>query len=440
MRDASVPGASLAITDGDDTLYAAGFGSRDLASNAPATAATRYGIGSITKSVTALAVLRCADRGELSLDDPIAAHTDAAFDGADEVTLHELLSHASGLPSLGTSEILIARQGGAAEHGIPMGDERDFHAFLAEAGGERDDHSAGRFMYNNEAYMLLAEAVETAVGEPFAEHVEREFLGPLGMETAGFLADDADEPNGDGDDAPLMTPYRATDDGPEEASLPVRELSHGPGGLFATVEDLAAYLRYQLSGGTTSELVDPSLLERAHEGHTETPQGPYGYGWRRRRIADRTLIGHGGSIMVATAYAGFLPDADLGFAIACNTGARPHPTQCGEAIAAILQGADPESAVPYYRYRSRVERLAGEYESYRGVRTATVEDGGGVLELTVDNGIDERTMVLVPESPTLETFEFTTTSRGGYQQPVEFVETEDGIDLFVERIRFHRTA
>ena len=442
MSEANVPGASLAVTDRGGIVYADGFGSRDLASNAPATPATLYGFGSVTKSFTALAVLRGVQNGWFDLSDSIAEHTPASFDGADEVTLHQLLTHSSGLPSLGTSEVLIARQGGAGEHGIPLGDMDDVYAHVDSAGDERDAHSEGRFMYNNEAYVLLADAVERASGRRFADYLDRGILDPLGMERSRLLTGTLPGQNTDGEDAPdVMTPYRPGEDGPEAASLPVRELSHGPGGLFGTVEELAAYLRYHLSGGEPlpdgTQLVGPALLARAHEGHVDTPSGPYGYGWRTREIAGTRLVGHGGSIMVSTAYVGFLPEEDLGVAVACNVGARPHPTQVAEGIVAILQDEDPAEVVPYYAYRDRIDPLVGSYEAYAGIREATVEERDGVLWVTLENGIDERTVALVPED--LEEWQFRTRTRGGRQSVVEFVETDDRIDLFLERLRLHRT-
>ncbi|AUX10319.1 beta-lactamase [Halalkaliarchaeum desulfuricum] len=441
MAEANVPGASIAITDRDEVVYADGFGSRDLASNAPATPSTLYGFGSVTKSFTALAVLQGVEKGWFDLSDSIAEHTPAEFDGAGEVTLHQLLTHSSGVPSLGTSEVLIARQGGAGEHGIPLGDMDDVYAHVDGAERERDAHSEGRFMYNNEAYVLLADAVERESGRRFAEYVDSEIFAPLGMDRSRLLSDSLPGLDTDDEDAPdVMTPYRPGEDAPEEASLPVRELSHGPGGLFGTVEELAAYLRYHLSGGEPlpdgSQLVDPDLLARAHEGHVETPSGPYGYGWRTRKIAGTQLVGHGGSIMVSTAYVGFLPEEGLGVAIACNIGARPHPTQVAEGIVATLQGEDPADVVPYYTYHDSIDPLVGSYEAYAGIREATVEERDGVLWVTLENGIDERTVALVPEN--LEEWQFRTRTRGGRQSTVEFVETDDGIDLFLERLRLHQ--
>lgn len=60
VHDADVPGASVVVVDEAGELYAEGFGARDLASNAAATPDTLYGMGSVTKSVTALAVLQLA--------------------------------------------------------------------------------------------------------------------------------------------------------------------------------------------------------------------------------------------------------------------------------------------------------------------------------------------------------------------------------------------
>jgi CubicO group peptidase (beta-lactamase class C family) len=119
----SLPGLSLAVVDRDGLVYAEGFGSRDLAANDPATPQTLYGIGSVTKSFTALAVTILAERGRLNVDDPVAEH--AAFPlespGEEPVRLHHLLSHSSGLPSLGVSEALIARRTRSGEAGVPLG-------------------------------------------------------------------------------------------------------------------------------------------------------------------------------------------------------------------------------------------------------------------------------------------------------------------------------
>ena len=103
VRDNDVPGVSVVLVDADGERFAEGFGAGDLASNAPATPDTLYGVGSVTKPVTALAVVDLAEVGRLSLSDPANRYVDHLADApGDPVTVAELLSHTSGVPATGT--------------------------------------------------------------------------------------------------------------------------------------------------------------------------------------------------------------------------------------------------------------------------------------------------------------------------------------------------
>lgn len=75
MREGKMPGLSIAVVKNGETLYDKGFGSRDLEKNLPATPDTLYGIGSITKSFVAIAIMQLVERGLLKLDDPVSKHT-----------------------------------------------------------------------------------------------------------------------------------------------------------------------------------------------------------------------------------------------------------------------------------------------------------------------------------------------------------------------------
>lgn len=437
LADTGAPGASVAIVDRSEEIYARGFGSRRLETNDPATPDTLYGFASVTKSFTALAVLQQVGEGRIELADPIADHTDADFDGVEDVTIHELLTHTSGVPSLGTSAVLIARQGGLGEAGLPIGDEEDLLHLVDGVGDERDDESIGRFLYNNTAYILLSHAVESASGDGFTEYVEREIFEPLGMERSTFDAEAY------GEDPDHATPYRSTDDGFEATEFPARELSYGPGGLIASPRELGRYLRCNLAGGSFEgeRLIDESLLSRAHEPHVEPlPRygDGYGYGWSIREVAGTRVVGHGGSLLTSSAAVGFLPEDGFGIAIGCAGQPELHPTEILEGIVAALQGEPPASAVPTLAYRDRVERFTGTYESYRGVATASVEDSGGYLSVEMATGPIDDEYVLVPEDPTLESTRFRAIAPGR-STPVEFVETDDGIDLFLDRYRLHKT-
>jgi CubicO group peptidase (beta-lactamase class C family) len=101
MRKTNLPGLSIAAVKDGEVVYARGFGFRDVESGAPMTTQTRVGIGSVTKSFTALAVMMLAEEGKLSLDDPIDKFVPISLRPFGEpVRLRHLLTHSSGIPAL----------------------------------------------------------------------------------------------------------------------------------------------------------------------------------------------------------------------------------------------------------------------------------------------------------------------------------------------------
>lgn len=436
LSDTGAPGASLVIVDESEEVYATSVGARDLAANDPANPDTLFGVASVTKSFCALAVLQQVERGNIDLEDSIVEHTDVAFEDAADVTVEGLLTHSSGLPNLGTSETLLGRLADLGDSGVPLGDRDDLRQFLSGAGVERDEHSIDRFLYSNTGYTLLSHAVESASGESFAEYVEAEILDPLGMTRSTFDAEAVL------DDENHATPYKATDEGFEATSFPLRDLSRAPGGLCSTPRELGRYLRCNLGGGKLDgeRVVDEDLLARAHESHVEPlpryGEG-YGYGWMIRDVAGARVIGHGGSLLTASAAIGFLPGEDLGVALCCAGQPEIHPTEIMEGVVAITQDETPADAVATLGFHDRVGELTGEYESYRGIVTADISAEDGHLRMEMAAGPTEDTHVLIPDDPSLGEWTFSV-PQAGRRLPVEFVDTGDGVDLFFDRYRLHK--
>lgn len=429
MREDDIPGLSLVVTDGDGVRYATGYGSRDLESNAAATPETVYGIGSVSKSFASLATLQRVDAGDLHLDDPVIDHLDVDLPA--DVTLHHLLSHTSGYPSLAVSEALLARQMGTGEAGVPLGNRDDFHAHVEGAREEIADDPGERWMYCNSGYTLVGEVIEAVTGSTYVDYVEREILEPLSMERSTFSGERFES----FDDR--MTPYYAADDELEPYPLPIREQSAAAGGLLAPVTDVANYLRLHLGGGAYDgeRLVDEDTLERAYGTYADTPAGPYGYGWRTRDVCGHELIGHGGSIAVSSAYAGFSREHDLGIAMLANTSPGYGLAELGTGVFAALTGNDPYE-LPFFERKRRFDELCGEYESYREIKEAEVEVEGGMLRLRVGGPIEEGAWTpLVPED--VAEGEFYTLSAAGERVPVRF-EEDDDLSLYVDRWRLHR--
>ncbi|WP_277554193.1 serine hydrolase [Halobaculum limi] len=463
MRRDRLPGVSVAVVDRDGIRYADGFGSRDLAGNRPATPETLYGIGSVTKSVTALALAQLQEAGMVAFDDPVRDYLDVDLgdDSDDPIRLHHLLSHSSGLPSLGTSEALIGRRLRRDTDTLPLASTADFRAHIEDAvgggdrgesavgGGDRDGGVVGgdaaarrevvgspgeRFAYANAGYVLLGDVVEAVTGRPYDRYVAEHVLDPLGMERTTF---DDMEFSMDDDHA---TVYLQEDGDLVAASLPTRELSRPAGGLLASVSDLARYVRLFLDGGTVDgrTVVSGEAVDTLTEGRIDTPSGPYGYGWRTRECCGYDLVGHSGSIAVSSAYVGFAPETGLGVVVAANASPGYPLVRLGEGVFACAVGADPQGAVPFFERRRRFDRLTGEYTAYRGVKRGYVARDGGTLRLELAGPLGGESLPLT-ESET-DPYTFHTPNDAGESVPVEFRVQDHEVNLLYDRWHLHKVA
>jgi CubicO group peptidase (beta-lactamase class C family) len=433
LSDQRIPGAALAVVDNDSLVYAEGYGARDLDTNAPATVDTLYGVASVTKSFTALSILQQVERTALDLADPVTDYLSFYDDLADPPTIHELLCHSSGMPSDGTSVALIARLTGEASVEVPLSSENDLQRHIA---GTLDDRAeTDRFFYYNTGYTVLGKLVAVLDGRPFPQYIDEEILDPLDM-TRSHIA-----PASLGQFDDVMTPYRTENDDRVETTFPVKGVG-AAGGLLTSVTDLSNYLSFQFDG--TSELISPDLLDEAHTAHATrqtyldgTEQG-YGYGWMTRPFLGDTLIEHGGSLGVSTAYVGYLDDADVGVAIACNDAPEIHPQFVGPAVLATLYGEDPADATRFYALREKAAHVAGTYESHRGIQTATITPTGSRIEVTLETALSEDTFEAYPDSTDIDDLVYYTIKPSGARVPLEFTD-DDGLALRYQRWHLNRT-
>jgi len=436
------PGASVAVVDADGVLYAEGFGARDRSTNAPATERTLYGIGSCTKSVTAVAVMQLAEAGELDLDDPLAAHLPHLADAAGEpVELHDLLTHTSGMPSDGSLSALITKLTGRAEGAgdLPVSSDGDFRRHVEGSAGERLTDRE-RFFYYNAGFTMLGLVVEEVADRSFASYVREHVHDPLGMERSGFTRGrfEADDDR--------MTPYNIDDGETTEGSYAFDERLYAPGGMYSSVAEMADYVRMYLGDGRVdgADLLSPESVERMATRHAtrETfldgrEQG-YGYGLQIEPFLDDRLVCHGGMMGTTTAWFGYLEDAGRGAVVACNAAPEKHPTVVGKGILAHLEGESPERTVPTDALEAKAERVTGEYESYRGVRTATVEREGGGLVVEFDDPGWSATHHLQPTSLDPDDLRYEFVAASGKRVPVEFREADGDLSLLLQRWRLHR--
>src|SRR5262245_61685248 len=301
--DKKIPGMIWGVVIDGEVAHLGSFGVRDRASQAPVTPDTAFRIASMTKSFTALAVLKLRDDGRLSLEDPVSrwipefARMERPTRDTAPLTIRQLLSHSAGLPE-----------------DNPWGDQQ-----LSATDAMMDDWLAKgipfstppgtRYEYSNYAFGLLGRVVTKASGVPYEQYAHEEILSKLHMDGSTFQF--ADVPA-----AQRAIGYRLKPDGTYEEEKP---LPHGVfgsmGGLLTTANDLGKYVAFHLSAWPARDddeagpvrrasvrdmahLWTPAnLTARVVNGTLQASEGGYGFGLRvASDCRFEQIVSHGGGL------------------------------------------------------------------------------------------------------------------------------------------------
>jgi len=421
-----------AVRGGEASFVSVGF--RDVSRALPADPDTLYGVGSVTKSFTCLALLKLEEQGLLSLDDPVGKHLPLGLEvGGEPVRLHHLMTHTSGIPALAYAEALIRGLEGEPDSWLPAASPDDVIALLSGAAEWAEARPGERFFYLNEGYVLLGRVIERVAGVPYREYVEREVLRPLGMVRSTFKRETVEsDPN-------VARPYLIAGGELREGVFPWGV--EADGGLWSCARDLAAYLRFLLTGQppiVSRERVLEALRPRAEVPWKVFGDESYGYGWVvTERFPGGRLVSHGGSVLVYTAWVGFLPEKGLGVALLANGSGYPL-SHLGMAALALLCGLDPME-VPSVRVHELLDRLCGEYVGYRGLLRARVKRLGSALVLEMGGRYSGVAVPLFYEGSREGRHVFYT-GAGSMRTYAEFREEGGRIVLLYERYKLVRAA
>lgn len=270
LEEHGFTGSVLIAQDGE-IIYSGAYGYADIAQEIPNTVQTVFDIASLSKQFTAVAILRLVDEGQLSVDDTLGELFDNVSDDKADITIHQLLTHSSGLPS-------YVYDGDFTEIGRDEAIKRALEANLEHAPGTQ-------YLYSDTGYGLLAIIIENTTGQSFQSYLHEHLFGPAGMEHTGFY----NEPHWANE--PVAHAYFNDETYGSAAERP------GPywgilgfGGVLTTVEDL--YLWHQalsenlIISPESTELMFTPYIEEDSDGESY-----YGYGWGIIDIEDAG-IGH----------------------------------------------------------------------------------------------------------------------------------------------------
>jgi CubicO group peptidase (beta-lactamase class C family) len=283
----------------------------------------QYRLGSISKTVTAVVVLRLRDAGLLHLDDPLDRHLPGTPFG--DRTVGQLLSHLAGASAESPGGWWERTPGGSladlglGEHDVVLGAARRFH-------------------YSNLGFGLLGELVAQLRGRSWEDVVAAEVLGPLGMTRT------SPRPVAPSAEGRAVHPWA-------DVVLPEPEHHAGvmaaAGQLWASLADLARFGAFLL--GDTGDVLDPATLEEMTVPAGVDPSvvgwSAYGLGLQVLRLDGRTLVGHGGSM--PGFLAGVFVDREerTGAVSLANTTAGLDPLVPG--LLADLRAAEPRVVDPW---------------------------------------------------------------------------------------------
>ena len=301
------PGAAVLIARDGQIVYEKGHGYADIGHAARITPETVFRIGSVSKQFTAAAILKLQEDARLSVQDKLSKFL-PDFPRGDEVTLHHLLTHTSGIHSYTSDPNFMKTVMTEISPGELIDSFKD----------DKFDFEPGEGQsYCNSGYFLLGYIVEKVSGKSFEEYLREVFFEPLGMESTGIhrwnLVLDHE-----------ATGYSFSSGKVEKAMNWDMSWAGGAGALYSTVGDLYRWNEGLFSGQVLSEAslkaaFSPATLNNGEIGRgTGVGGSGYGYGWGIGELRGLPQIAHSGGLHGFSSYLMRLPEEKLTVTVLAN--------------------------------------------------------------------------------------------------------------------------
>jgi CubicO group peptidase (beta-lactamase class C family) len=311
FREGAIPGASVALIENGKIVFAKGYGSADVANHVRATADTPFRAGSISKSVTSIAIMTLVEQHKLSLDARLAdlapeVHFVNRWEKSDPVRLVNLLEHTTGWPDISTRVLAKDEKDWSGLQGVQFTSSE----FVSR-------WQPGRFtVYNNAGPAVAGVVLEKVSGRRFEDYARDTVLRPMGMATADF------------DLTPDLARRIARSYGPGGTITPYQYIVLKPAGsLNVSARELAQLARFYLGRGTVDghRILSPesvARIERSESNLAAKDGFSEGYALGNAIFPDSgpTFRGHNGSIDSFTAVMGYNVKSNSGYVLMANGG------------------------------------------------------------------------------------------------------------------------
>ncbi len=298
------------VGQGSEAVYQAAYGLADRALGTPNTVETRFNLASLDKMFTGVAVMQLVERGLLSVETRVGNILPDYPERqvAAQVTVHQLLTHTSGLGDYFDSPLLPA---GLSE----LDGLDDYFRLFADEPLLSTPGTATR--YSNSGFIVLGLIVERITGMSYTDYVREHIFVPAGMASTGSFAQDEDF-------LPRAIGYTTADFAGDDTGVlaenwPLLPLRGGSaGGGYSTAGDLFHFGRALV--GHALLLAETTRLTLAGKVQTANPAMTFAYGFMDRIEAGQRVVGHGGGYAGITNSFSFYPASTYTVVILSNMG------------------------------------------------------------------------------------------------------------------------
>ncbi len=303
QQDSGVIGVSAALVVDGKVVWKQGFGYADRNADVAMTPDTQVGIGSVTKTFTALATMQLQEQGLVDIDQPLSRYLPefrirTHGEDRDQVTLKRLITHSSGVPT----DVFLDMEGSQARY-------TDVVTLLNRTALAHSPGTVG--LYSNAGYNLLGHALSRTSGIDYPDYLKQRVFTPLGMTNTGFAADTQGR----------VRSKAYGPDGIEATAFELRDIASG--GIYSSAEDLAKYAVALMEAyhGESSQLISRSAVRSMFTLRTDIPidTNKKGLGWFLFRNDNRFAAYHAGSTFYSNAAVLLLPEQKTAAIILANT-------------------------------------------------------------------------------------------------------------------------
>ena len=316
-RSHGSPGISEAVVSKGRIVFSGGAGYADLESLAPATGATVYDIGSVSKVNTAVAIMQLVEKGKVRLDDDIHVYVPGFPDKGARITVQNLMTHTSGIRHYKDTDFA----------GTPADENVRRYASIGDAIAIfKDDpllFPPGKYYsYTSYGVNLLQGVVEKASGTPFEAYMRENVWGPAGMDATQFNLPERVVRNR------ARSYERGPDGAPRNVLYGDLTYKFASGGMMSTAEDLVLFAAALNAGRLMKDETRarmwspqiPGVLEFRANAEPRKMEGEQGLMWRLNRdSAGRSYVSHSGAVQHFHSCLVNYPERDLAVAVLENS-------------------------------------------------------------------------------------------------------------------------